>query len=404
MVGLCCAYALRAKGASIAIVEAGDIAAGASQGNIGWITPTLTEPLGAPGVIRETLRAAIAFRGPLGVTPAFNPAVLQWLWRFRAHAGQSRFREGLRALRALSDEAESELNGYRARGVSFEFHDGGLLVASIRASGLDWLLRLGDELARVGYPRDLQTLTGDVAREREPALGPAIIQAAYAAADRRVRPESLCQGLAAYLRNSGVDLFTGRPAQRLRPGDDHVVVDTNDGPVVARSAVLATGVDTNRLLRPLGHRLPIIGAKGYSITIGYPGVRPRSALYLSEAKVGLSPYHDAVRIGGFFELGARSTVTVPDRVEHLMAAPKAYLRDWRVVEDLAGVHAWAGLRPSTPDSLPFIGAVPGVRNLFIAAGHGMLGMTLAPTTGALLARLIVDGKPPGALRPFAVLR
>ena len=330
--------------------------------------------------------------------------MLQWLWRFRGHAGQNRFREGLKALSALSDEAESELNGYRARGVAFEFHDAGLLVASIKASGLDWLLRLGHELARVGYARELQTLTGDAAREREPALGPAVIQAAYATADSYVRPESLCQGLAAYLRDCSVDLFTGRPAQRLHPADNHVVVDTSAGSVVARAAVLATGVGTNRLLRPLGHRLPIIGAKGYSITSGYGGARPRSALYLSEAKVGISPYHDAVRIGGFFELGARSTVTVPDRVEQLMAAPKAYLRDWRVLEDPAGVHAWAGLRPSTPDSLPYIGAVPGVPNLYVAAGHGMLGLTLAPTTGALLARLIVDGKASAPLRPFAVLR
>jgi D-amino-acid dehydrogenase len=285
-------------------------------------------------------------------------------------------------------------------------HDTGLLVASIKRGGLDWLSRLLDELVGVGYEGTLETLTGHDARDREPVLGPAITAAVYAASDQLVRPESLCDGLAGYLRNCGVQVLTGHRVHGLRLAGDHVVLDTGGGPLTARRSVLATGVDTNRLLRPLGYRLPIIGAKGYSLTLAgtAPGAKPRSALYLSEVKVGISPYQDSLRVGGFFELGARSAAIAPRRIEQLMTAPGPYFRDWRGIYDPAAIAPWAGLRPTTPDSLPFIGPVPGARNLYVAAGHGMLGMTLAPATGALLAELITNGKAPAALQPFAILR
>lgn len=403
-VGLCCGYGLLQEGASVAIVEAREPAAGASQGNLGWITPTLSAPLAAPGVIPAALRATVAVRDPLGVRPALSPAVLRWLWQFLRNSGQSRFREGLAALVTLAEQALGELDRYRVNGVAFEMHHTGLLAVSVKPGGLDWLLRLFDELTHSGYTGQLETLSGDAARDREPALGHTITGAAFAATDRHVRPESLCQGLAAYLRDSGVEISTGRAAQRLYPSRDQIVIETSGGRLASRSVVLATGVSTNELLRPLGVRLPIIGAKGYSVTILGTREGPRSALYLSEAKVGLSPYQGATRIGGFFELGARSTLLVPRRIEQLLAAPRPYLQDWCGRPDDSALQAWAGLRPSTPDSLPFIGAVPGVPNLYVAAGHGMLGLTLAPATGALLAGLIVEGNAPAHLRPFAAIR
>jgi D-amino-acid dehydrogenase len=112
------------------------------------------------------------------------------------------------------------------------------------------------------------------------------------------------------------------------------------------------------------------------------------ALYLAEAKLGLSPYTDGVRVAGVFELGARDA-TVPAGVgARLLKAAEPYLGGWQPDSGTA-LAAWAGLRPATADGLPLIGAVPGREGLYVAAGHSMLGVTLAPATAAALAPLVL---------------
>jgi D-amino-acid dehydrogenase len=403
-VGLCCAYALQREGASVTVLEANAIGSGASWGNVGWITPSLAAPLAAPGVLRTGLRAVLQPRDSLVFGPKADATLVRWLWRFWRSSTPERFRDGVRALGLLVDRTMAELDGYREDGVEFESQDAGLLVAAMSAEGLAWLRKLFDERASAGRSGRLELLDGDAARDLEPALGDAVAAAAYTAADRCVRPETLCQGLAARIVSRGATVRTGTAVRGLRSEPGGIVAETAAGELRAGSAIVATGIDANSLLRPLGPTLPIVAAKGYSITLRGTGARPARPLYLPEPKVGCSPYRDALRIGGFFELGATSAAVKASRIEHLLAVAQRYLREWRPREDeLAGplAVAWAGSRPSTPDSLPFIGAVPGARGVYVAAGHGMLGMTLAPATGALLTELIMGRHVP-ALRPFGV--
>jgi D-amino-acid dehydrogenase len=161
--------------------------------------------------------------------------------------------------------------------------------------------------------------------------------------------------------------------------------------------VIAAGLPTAPLLRRLGVRVPLIGARGYSVTLEGRGTPPRHALYLAEAKLGLSPFDGGVRIAGVFELGAKKDE--PGVGERLLAAARPYLAGWRPDAD-APVEAWAGLRPATPDGLPLIGALPGLDGVFLATGHGMLGVTLAPATAAALAPLVLEGRDAPELAPF----
>src|SRR5205085_10442305 len=102
---------------------------------------------------------------------------------------------------------------------------------------------------------------------------------------------------------------------------------------------------------------------------------------------GLSPFHDSLRIAGVFELGSSSVETPPRVGERLIAAARGYLDSWQPTTD-EPITPWAGLRPATPNGLPLIGALPGFENIYLATGHGMLGVTLAPATAALLAPLV----------------
>jgi D-amino-acid dehydrogenase len=403
VVGLCCAFALDERGFEVLVFEAGEVGSGASRGNTGWVVPTLATPLAAPGMLRTGLRSALDPRGALIIRPwgaGLDVSWLRWLWQFRRSAGRERFARGVRALLDLNRRTFEALDGYRAAGVRFEQHETGMLVVARDRTGLGWFETLYDELVRLGFDGDIEPLDAGAATAVEPALGDGVGAALRTTVDRYVRPETLTGGLADYLEGRrGTAVRAGARVDALmREGDGWLIATGTDTERVD-AVVLATGVAANELLRPFGFRVPVIGAKGYSVTVPGTGRAPQLALYLSEAKIGVSPYGDVVRIAGLFELPARSAAVEPGRARQLVEETLPYLRDWRPApgQELAG--AWAGLRPATPDSLPLIGQVRGCPGLILAAGHGMLGITLAPATGLAVAD-VVAGETPDWLAPF----
>jgi D-amino-acid dehydrogenase len=401
VVGLCSAFALRERGFEIVVLEAGEIGGGASQGNTGWVVPTLATPLAAPGILRTGLRSALDPRGALIIRPwgaGLDLSWIRWLWQFRRSAGRERFAQGVRALLDLNRRTFEALDGYRAAGVVFEQYDTGMLVVAHDRPGLGWFETLYEELARLGFEGGIEQLGADAARALEPALGDGVGAALRTTVDRYVRPETLTRGLADHLEGRAT-IRTGTPVRALRPESGGWLVETGAGSERVDAVVLATGVAANELLRPFGVRVPVIGAKGYSVTVSGTGTAPQLALYLSEAKIGVSPYRDAVRIAGLFELPARSVTVEPARARQLVEEAIPYLRDWRPAPGEETAGAWAGLRPATPDSLPLIGRVPGHPGLLLATGHGMLGVTLAPATGLAVADVLA-GQEPDWLAPF----
>src|SRR6202035_3706805 len=222
---------------------------------------------------------------------------------------------------------------------------------------------------------------------------------------RYVQPQTLMVGLAARLREQGVAIREGAAVTRLAPVGSRWRLSLVGGEVIeARHVVIAAGAATTTLLAPLGVALPLIGAKGYSIDLQGDGEAPRIALYLSEPKLGVSPFDGRVRIAGVFELPARNTSVSPARIKHLIADTLPYLRSWQPSAQETGQGGWAGLRPATPDSLPLLGPLDGLPGLFVASGHGMLGVTLAPASGLAIAEMIETGRVPKELEPFNPLR
>ncbi len=403
IVGLCCAFALHRAGARVTVLERERVGAGASWGNAGWIVPSLSMPLAAPGMLRLGLRHALDPRGALVLRPELNPAWLRWLWQFRRCCSPGRFHHAVETLLRLNETTLSELDSYRAAGIEFEQHSTGILIVGRTRAGLDWFEQLFHELHALGLDGVIEALDGDAARELDPALGPAVGAALRTSIDRHVLPESLVTGLAAHLRGAGVAVEESRPVESLARREGRWELRGAWGATTVDAVVLATGAAANELLGRLGRRLPIVGAKGYAITLPGTGAMPRHAVYLCEPKVGLSPFRSGLRIAGIFELPGRSTEPSTRRIRQLVDDTVPYLSGWRPApgERLEG---WAGLRPSTPDSLPFIGPVPGSPGVYVAAGHNMLGMTLAPATGAAVATMIGSGRIPEQLAPFALDR
>jgi D-amino-acid dehydrogenase len=404
VVGLACALELRREGADVVVVDRGEAGGGTSRGNAGWVVPSLTSPLPAPGMVREGLRQLVTGGDAFVLRPSVDPAYVRWLWTFWRSCSEERFAAGVLALLALNTRTLDLFDRYRDEGIDFEMHATGLVVAALTNDGLEHYSRIFESLHDLGYRGgDVKGLDGPALHELEPALDPnGVAGGLHAVVDRHVRPETLTAGLAAKLRADGVEIrehseltgLHGRGGRwQLRAGGEAFDVDR---------VVVAAGVATARLLRRLGAKVPLQGARGYSVVVEGAGAPPRHALYLAEAKLGLSPFAAGVRIAGVFELGARDTAVPAGMGRKLAAAAAPYLSGWRA--EGAIPEAWAGLRPATPDGLPLIGPVPGLDGLYLATGHGMVGVTLAPATAALLAPLVVRGESAPELSPFALSR
>jgi D-amino-acid dehydrogenase len=401
VVGLACAWELRRRGADIAVLERAGVGGGVSRGNTGWVSPSLTYPLPAPGMVREGLRQLLTGGEAFVLRPSLDPAFVRWLLSFRRNCTSARFDTGIRALLALNRRTLQLFDAYRDAGVAFEMHTAGLVVAARTRGGLDLYRRTFQRLRELGYEGgSIDELDAAALAALEPALDRARVGAGlHARVDRFVRPEQLTAGLAERLRADGVEIHEGCELRTLARSDGGWALETTSGPVAAQRLVIAAGLPTAPLLRLLGVRVPLMGARGYSVTVAGRGTPPRHALYLAEAKLGLSPFDDGVRVAGVFELGASNDDVSPAVGERLLAAARPYLAGWQPDAD-GPVEAWAGLRPATPDGLPLIGALPGLDDIYLATGHGMLGVTLAPATADLLAPLVLEGRAAPELTPF----
>jgi D-amino-acid dehydrogenase len=396
VVGMACAFELRRAGADVVVLERDRIGHGTSLGNTGWVCPSFTYPLPAPGLVAEGVRAALSRDGALAIRPGLDPSYLRWLWAFRHNCNRDAWLRGMRAFVALNRHTTALVDDYRSAGVAFEMHDAGLLLAALERRKLDSYVAVFRDLSALGFEGGVREVSGDEARELEPVLSERVSGGVLAEVDRWVHPLSLTQGLAAWAAGHGVELREGVTVSSVAGGR----LDTSAGDLRTDAVVIAAGIASPALMRSLGVRVGIAPARGYSVTYPRDGsVTPSRALYLADALVGVSAYDRSVRLAGVFELGRRTTSVSARRLAAMLRTVDPFFAGWRASE-APRKETWAGLRPLTTDGLPLIGRSPRDGRVFLATGHGMLGVTLAPATAALLAPLVLHGRADPVLAPF----
>ncbi|MDR7465167.1 MAG: FAD-dependent oxidoreductase, partial [Armatimonadota bacterium] len=248
-----------------------------------------------------------------------------------------------------------------------------------------------------GYPPPV-LLDDRQVREIEPALSPRVRAAVLIPDERCVRPESLVQGLEARLLDLGVSVRRGEEVRGFARRNGTVTAAlTTTGPLAGDHFLIAAGAWSGLLASRCGLRLPLTAARGYSITLSAPTLQVGHLVYLTEAKVAVTSFRAALRFAGTLELAGLSERADPRRLVAVRRAADLYL-----AERAGGATEWSwmGLRPVTPDGLPLIGRLPGHDNLYMAAGHGMLGVTLAPATASAIAGLMLEGRADADLAPF----
>lgn len=401
VIGLACAHYLAQAGRRVRIVDQGPIGAGASHANCGLVFVSDLVPLCVPGAVGQEVLRWLRRTSALHIRPAFDIERLRWLLKF---AGKCCSDHVARAIPARERLLHSS-------GVLFEeLTRGGSLEAEYEKRGV--LLAYRSEAAMLGYAKvnkllkpyglAAEAFVGKALGDLEPALRPDVYGAWYHRADRHLRPDKLLQTWKQSLLRSGVEIeeHCGVDAFCIEGSRIQAAVAGRKN-FSAGHYVLAAGAWSATVAAQLGLKLPIQPGKGYSITMQRPAVCPRIPCYLYERRVVATPWPSGYRLGGIMEFSGFDTTLEGRRLRALKTAAGEYLREplgFPLIEE------WTGLRPMTYDDLPIIGRVPRLRNLVLATGHGMLGVSTAPATGKLVAEIVCGKKPHIDPAPFAVDR
>ena len=404
-IGVCTAHYLSEAGRDVVLVDKTDICAGSSYGNQGLIVPSHSIPLAAPGVIGKALKWMFDPGSPFYIKPRLDPDLIAWLWQFQAACTPARMQISLATLRDLNLASVRLFAEIAAiDGLEFSFRENGGLMVYRTEKGLEGGITEAGILSEKGIRSEI--LDPDGLRRLDPAANYNAAGAVYYPQDAHLVPSRFVTELARHVAESGnrvrihpsteVIGFRGR-SRRIR------TVVTTRGEFSTKEVVLAGGAWSPAIASELGLKLPIQAAKGYSVTFERPERCPSIPASLSEAKVAVTPMGDMLRFGGTLELAGMDMSINKRRVAAILDAVPRYLPDLSP-NKLKHIETWRGLRPCTPDGLPFLGRSPTYENLTVAAGHAMIGISLGPITGKLVSQVITGRTPSIDLDPLRVDR
>lgn len=401
VIGLACAKYLLDAGRQVTVVDQARVGCGSSHGNCGTLTPSHAMPLAMPGVVGTAMRWLLKRDAPLRIKPRFDPALVRWLNSFRRRCNWSDFSAAtalkapllLRSAELIAELVEADKLDceYQAKGTLHVYRDQRAFEQSA------WYQRV---LAEVGIPVDV--LEGAQIEAMEPSLKEGVAGGYFNSGDAQLRPDQYVAELARVVRERG-----GRIDEESRI--DSIAVErgrisrvrTTKGDYSAREVVFALGAWSPKLAAPLGLHLPVQPGKGYSITYSRPALCPRTPMALREDSVCVTAWDSGFRLGSTMEFSGYDTRLNRIRLDALRRGAARYLR---VPEGPVMQEEWYGWRPMTPDDLPILGRVQGIKNLCMATGHGMLGVTMSAVTGLLVSEVIAGEKPSIDLAPFNLAR
>jgi D-amino-acid dehydrogenase len=394
-VGLFCAYHLNNRGASVAVVERGTVGGtqASSSGNTGFVGTHGVSILAEPGMLARGLRGLLNPAAPVVVRPGPDRELLRWLrlfWRAchtTADTGP------------LVEMKQRSLAMLRALGAR-DFTESGMVLAYKSSRAFDAALAALPSAVARGIP--LRALTPASLRQLEPDTEFDIHGALYNEEGAFLRVPSFVEGLGRTLSAKGVDIYAETEVCGFAHSSDAVTrVRTTSGEFRPGAVVIAAGAWSARCARLLDVRLTLQPVRGYSVTVEAPAGGPRRPVLLAEGRAAVSPFGSSVRFAGILEVSGIRHRPSPRRSAGLRRIVGGYLP---ALARGPATETWTGLRPCTPDSLPFLGGAEPYRNLFVATGHGAMGMGLAPASGLLIAQAVAGEQPDLDLKPFRIGR
>ena len=393
--GLCAAYYCVRRGFEVTVAERGPLRRdGASYGNAGMIVPSHVIPLAAPGMVALGLKWMWNPASPFYIKPRLDPALLGWAWKFWRAATPDHVRRAAPLIARLSLESRecfeelATLPGLEGKG---GFEKRGLVMLCQSKHALDEEARTAELARGLGVPAEV--LDAEQTARLQPGARMDIAGSIYFPLDCHLSPARLMEALQRELEGLGVAFHWDFEATGFRRSGDRLLalVAKSGAELAADEFVLCGGAWSPELGAGLGLNLPMQAGKGYSLTLANPKRQLATPAILTEARVAVTPMGDTLRVGGTMEIAGRGLDINPVRVRGIVDSFCRYFPDY-VAADFAEVKPWAGLRPCSPDGLPYLGRTRRLANLVVSTGHAMMGLSLGPISGKLVAD-IVAGQP-----------
>lgn len=403
VVGVSVAYALARRGADVEVLERGRIAGEASFGNAGTVSAG-HPPLNKPGRVRQAVLQMADPTSPLYVKPRWDPALWRWLARFAGYCTDAHVEACMDVMAPMGKEALARFAEIiDTEGIECGYEADGYYAVCGTPEGLEDAAHEAAIIRRWDYAPEV--LDGRAMAEVEPALAPVAGGVFYPEA-ATLEPYRFVVGLADAVRRLGGRIREGVEVGGVwMEGGRAAGVRLADGSRVAADAVvLATGPFGLRMAAELGTELPVQPGKGYhrDVDVGPDGAPPlRIACVLHESSVFCTPLDGFVRFAGTMEFSGLNRTLRPARLDQITRAARRFFPGLGTAEPRS---EWCGLRPVSVDGLPIVGPLPGTPGVMVATGHGMLGLTLGPVTGDLVADWVLGDGPEARYRRLAPAR
>jgi D-amino-acid dehydrogenase len=391
VVGLFCAYYLNQSGHRVTVFDKGDLLDNCSTGNAGMIVPSHIIPLAAPGMIAKGIRWMFNSKSPFYVKPRLNKDLIKWGLKFYSRSTKEHVAKSIPLLKEVSlfskllyEEVSMEGNfdfGYEEKGLLMLYHSKEIekeerdAVDLARSSGLD---------AEILSLSEIQNM--------EPAVKVNARGGVYFRGDAHVIPQQLIENVIHHLERVGVTI------QRHAEVSDFAVeknlikyLKVKASELAFDEYVISSGAWSGVIGSKLGIDIPMQGGKGYSFTIQNVNPNIRIPTLLLDGRVAVTPMKRDLRFAGTMEINGTDLSIDMNRVKGIVDTIPKFYPEFKVALP-AQKEIWRGLRPCSPDGLPYIGRSKKIRNIIIATGHSMMGVSLAPATGKLVSEL-VDDKP-----------
>jgi D-amino-acid dehydrogenase len=331
-------------------------------------------------------------RSPFYVKPRLNWELLSWGWRFWRNANRTHVLRSaplLRDLNLASRACYQELAGLCVN--EFELKSDGLLMLCKTQPALEHEAAAAKLATELGM--ESRTLSARETTEREPGIRMDVAGSVFYPLDGHLTPQKAVAFLQRKLAKMGVKLIWETEIDGFQTNGRKIeAVETTNGDQKVDEFVICAGSWSSGLAKQLGLRIPMQAGKGYSLTLPEPRHKPHGPAILVEARVAVTPMGQSLRFAGTMELAGMETSINPQRVAGIVESVPAYYPDF-MAGDFERVQPWCGLRPCSPDGLPYLGRTRRFDNLCLATGHAMMGLSLGPISGKLIAEL-VSGQPP----------
>lgn len=391
IIGLCTAYYLQKEGQPVTVVERGDITDGCSFGNMGYMSPSHFVPLASPGIIAEGFKYMLSSSSPFYVKPRLNLDFIQWAWHFYKNSTAANVKRSAPHLNNILQLSRSLMNEMRDDiGDGFDMEEKGCFMMCQGKQALDHEFHLADDAEKLGLV--VQRLYADEVQAMEPDVELNVAGAVLFKDDCHFHPGKLMALLKNDLEKKGVQFVLNTTVTGFEKTAGKVnAVITDKGKIEGDHFVIATGSWIPEVSKMLGIKLLLQPGKGYSYTYDHVEKNIRYPAILVDGRCAITPWEHRLRIGGTMELSGINNKVLVKRMQGIYDSARSFYPGLKIDFPPAN-KIWNGLRPVTPDGLPYIAKTSQYNNVIVAGGHAMLGISQGTGTGLIVSQLIQDKK------------